>query len=97
MVHRRGLGKVRSLDVAWLWVQEKAGRGLIAYSKAPRAENVADVFTKAASPAETKAALEELGLEVEAELDLEKYHHQHRHARPARGHSTRCNELSGLI
>ena len=63
MVHRRGLGKVRHLNVAWLWVQEKAEKGMIAYRKVPRAENVSDVFTRAANPTETAKVLEELSLE----------------------------------
>ena len=60
---RRGVGKVRHLDVAWLWVQEKAERGLIAYGKVPREDNVADVFTKAAGPLAMGQVLKKLNPE----------------------------------
>lgn len=63
MVHRRGLGRVRHLDVAWLWVQEKAEKKIISYKKVPREGHFADVFTKASSPEETRKALEALGLQ----------------------------------
>ena len=63
MVHRRGLGKVRHLDVAWLWVQEKSKNGQIKYHKVPRANHLADVFTKAAAPETMRVALKELRLE----------------------------------
>ena len=49
MVHRRGLGKMRHLSTGWLWVQEKAHGGQIRYTKVPRREHIADVFTKAAA------------------------------------------------
>ena len=43
---RRGLGKVRHLDVADLWVQERLKTGDFALSKVPGSQNPADALTK---------------------------------------------------
>ena len=47
IVGRLGLGKVRHLSVADLWIQQAARSGRIAYSKIPGQINPADLFTKA--------------------------------------------------
>ena len=46
MVEREGLGKVRHLAVADLWVQEKRRAGVIEYRKVDGKENPADAMTK---------------------------------------------------
>ena len=46
MVRRLGLGKVRHLATADLWVQQKVRDGSIAVSKVPGLENGADLMTK---------------------------------------------------
>ena len=46
MVNREGLGKVRHLAVADLWVQEKRRMGVIDYGKVDGKENPADALTK---------------------------------------------------
>ena len=46
MCRRRGLGKVRHLDVADLWAQEKVRSGTVALCKFLGSENPADVLTK---------------------------------------------------
>ena len=46
IVSRAGLGKVRHLSVADLWVQQVARRGDIGYSKVAGSLNPADMFTK---------------------------------------------------
>ena len=46
IVARVGLGKVRHLAVADLWVQQAARRGEVEYTKIPGTLNPADMFTK---------------------------------------------------
>jgi hypothetical protein len=46
MCRRRGLGKVRHLDVADLWAQEKVRSGIIELCKILGSENPADIMTK---------------------------------------------------
>ena len=46
IVGRIGLGKVRHLSVADLWVQQIARQGRVEYSKIPGQLNPADMFTK---------------------------------------------------
>ena len=46
MVEREGLGKVRHLAVADLWVQEKRRAGVIEYRKVDGKANPADAMTK---------------------------------------------------
>ena len=46
MVEREGLGKVRHLAVADLWVQEKRRAGAIEYRKVDGKANPADALTK---------------------------------------------------
>ena len=47
IVSRVGLGKVRHLAVADLWVQQAARSGRVSYTKVPGQLNPADIFTKA--------------------------------------------------
>ena len=47
IIARRGLGKVRHLNTAYLWVQVKAAEDDIKYHKVPGQKSIADVFTKA--------------------------------------------------
>ena len=47
MCRRRGLGKVRHLDVADLWAQEKVRTGAVELCKVLGSENPADILTKA--------------------------------------------------
>ena len=46
IARRRGMGKIRHLDTADLWVQEKIRTGRVELLKVPGQENPADVFTK---------------------------------------------------
>ena len=43
---RRGLGRIRHLHTADLWVQEKIRNGHVELLKTPGKENPADLFTK---------------------------------------------------
>ena len=46
ITHRRGLGKLRHIEVHWLWIQEKVGQGVITIKEINGKENPADLFTK---------------------------------------------------
>ena len=48
---RLGLGKVRHLSVADLWIQQVEKRGDVRYGRVPGADNCADMFTKAVDAA----------------------------------------------
>ena len=46
MASRKGLGKVRHVEVNQLWVQQKVGAGEIELRKVEGANNLADALTK---------------------------------------------------
>ena len=46
MASRKGLGKVRHVEVSQLWVQQKVGSGEIELKKVEGASNLADALTK---------------------------------------------------
>ena len=46
MVSRKGLGKVRHMEVNQLWVQQKVGSGEIELRKVEGVNNLADALTK---------------------------------------------------
>jgi hypothetical protein len=43
---RRGCGRIRHIDVATLWVQEKVANGEVSIKKVAGTENLADILTK---------------------------------------------------
>ena len=43
---RKGLGKVRHIDIHQLWVQQKVSDGIIQIMKVPGVNNLADALTK---------------------------------------------------
>jgi hypothetical protein len=47
---RRGLGKMKHIDIKELWVQEKVAKGEIKITKVPGTENLADALTKYCDP-----------------------------------------------
>ena len=51
MVKRQGLGRIRHLAVADLWIQQKAKSGEVHYKKLEGSKNVSDILTK---PVETE-------------------------------------------
>ena len=63
MVRREGLGKVRHLAVADLWIQQKAKDGTIRYSKINGKHNPADLLTKGLGSAEIVKYMDRLGLQ----------------------------------
>ena len=46
IVHRKGLGKVRHIDVTQLWLQQKVATGIIMTKKVGTGENTSDALTK---------------------------------------------------
>ena len=46
IIARRGLGKVRHLDVSHLWIQEIVAKKEVKYEKVAGSKNPADLFTK---------------------------------------------------
>ena len=51
MVKRQGLGRIRHLAVADLWIQQKAKSGEVHFKKLDGTKNVSDILTK---PVETE-------------------------------------------
>ena len=49
IVKRKGLGRIRHIDVTQLWLQEKVGQGVIGILKVNTKENVSDGLTKGVS------------------------------------------------
>ena len=46
MVKRQGLGRIRHLAVADLWIQQKAREGVVNYEKLEGSKNTSDILTK---------------------------------------------------
>ena len=73
MANRQGIGKIRHLDVRYLWLQEMAKSGVIAVRKMDGALNPADVLTKPMSFSEMLGKLgrvhlsSDLGLQSQVE------------------------------
>ena len=63
-VSRRGLGKMRHLEVRDLWLQEEVLRGSVRVEKIPGDRNPADLMTKFLGWKEIEGRLEGLGIEV---------------------------------
>ena len=49
IVKRRGLGRIRHIDVTQLWLQEKVAEGVVEINKVNTKENVSDGLTKGVS------------------------------------------------
>ncbi len=65
---RRGLGKLRHVELRYLWVQEAVARGRIAVKKVDGVWNPADLLTKGKTYLEFARLLKQVGAEfVEAE------------------------------
>ena len=58
---RRGLGKIRHLAVADLWVQDRVRALDFILSKVPGSENTADIMTKMYGPPHPREASPRLG------------------------------------
>ena len=65
MVCRRGLGKMKHVQVCYLWLQERVERGELGVVKVGGQSNWADVFTKYSDGARLWEFMRKLGLRVE--------------------------------
>ena len=64
MTERTGLGKVRHMDVRFLWIQEVRRRGGIKVAKINGEENPADIMTKPKSVEEIRRLISVVGAEL---------------------------------
>ena len=63
IVKRRGLGRVRHIDVTQLWLQEKVSEGIIEIVKVSTKENISDALTKGVSSHEIAWMMNQIGQE----------------------------------
>jgi hypothetical protein len=61
VANRRGLGKLRHVELKWLWMQDMVKEGRIQLKTVRGNENVADHLTKPKSRAEIETLLERVG------------------------------------
>ena len=60
---RRGLGKLRHVELKWLWVQDMVKEGKVEIKKVRGEENVADHLTKPKTRKEIEEKLRKVGAE----------------------------------
>ena len=63
-VGRRGLGKMRHLEIRDLWLQKEVGEGKVVVSKVLGTENPADLMTKILGKQEIQERIEGMGMRV---------------------------------
>ena len=61
---RIGIGKIKHLDVGWLWIQELVKRGQVVLGKINGKVNPGDLMTKPKSAAEAARLTEAVGYEL---------------------------------
>ena len=64
IARRKGMGKIRHLDVSDLWIQDKIRSGAIGLSKVDGSKNPADALTKYVDAGILQRSMTSLGLEV---------------------------------
>ena len=63
-VSRRGLGRMRHLEIRDLWLQQQVRDGLVEVSKVPGERNPADLMTKILPIADIRIRVADLGMEL---------------------------------
>ena len=63
MANRRGLGKLRHVELKWLWVQDMVKEGRVRLRTVKGEDNVADHLTKPKTRGEVEKLLESVGAE----------------------------------
>ena len=63
-VSRRGLGKMKHLEIRDLWLQKEVREGKVLVGKVPGEENPADLMTKILTKSEIKSRLGRMSIEV---------------------------------
>ena len=66
---RGGLGKIRHMEVKWLWLQGEIKRGAVEVHKVKGTENPADILTKYLRREELAKALSRMDLLMDSEDD----------------------------
>ncbi len=61
VANRRGLGKLRHVELKWLWMQNMVKEGRIQLKTVRGEENVADHLTKPKSQVEVEGQLRKIG------------------------------------
>ena len=61
---RKGLGKVRHIDVSRLWLQEKVSKGEIVIEKVSTRNNIADAMTKHVDSGRLNRHMNSVGLVI---------------------------------
>ena len=64
-VSRRGLGKMRHIELRELWLQKEVGEGKVIVSKMPGAQNPADAMTKFLGRTQLQDRLRLLSIDLE--------------------------------
>ena len=65
MANRRGLGKVRHIEVNKLWVQDRVSKGDLIISKVNGKENLADILTKHSNSEDIRVHMHCTGQSIE--------------------------------
>ena len=63
IVQRQGLGRIRHLAVADLWIQQKSKDKIVKYVKLPGTDNTSDMLTKAVEAPTIEKHMQTLDLE----------------------------------
>ena len=66
IVRRAGLGKLRHLNVRYLWLQDHMRSGQMDFHKVAGVANAADLVTKHLGPGKAKDNLEAIGVRIES-------------------------------
>ena len=69
-LHRRGLGKLRHVEVEELWLQQEISRKKISVSKVRGTENTADIGTKPLKREAAEYLMEKMGFETNYEASV---------------------------
>ena len=63
-LHRRGLGKLRHVEVEELWLQQEISKKKLSVSKIKGVENTADIGTKPVKKEAAEYLMKKMGFEV---------------------------------
>ena len=66
IVHRRGMGRIRHIEVAQLWLQSCVADGKVRVHKIPTRENLADALTKPSKSADLEKHMTATGQRIAA-------------------------------
>ena len=69
-LHRRGLGKLRHVEVEELWLQQEISKGKVSVTKIKGTENTADIGTKSLKREAAEYFMEKMGFETNYEASV---------------------------